>query len=37
LKNCSGSCHVYSDSTLAVLTKSMPGPYHRVSDATFKH
>jgi hypothetical protein len=37
LKNCSGACHVYSDSTLSALTKSMPGPHHRVSDATFKH
>jgi hypothetical protein len=37
LKNCSGACHVYGDSTLSALTKSMPGPHHRVSDATFKH
>jgi hypothetical protein len=37
LRDCSGACHVYKDATLAELTKSRPGLYHRVSDATFKH
>jgi hypothetical protein len=37
LKNCSGACHVYSDATMGTVVKSMPGPYHRVSDAAFKH
>jgi Cytochrome c7 and related cytochrome c len=37
LGNCSGSCHVYSDSTRTTVVKSLPGPYHRVSDAAFKH
>jgi hypothetical protein len=37
LANCAGSCHVYSDATLGTITKSPPGPYHRVSDAAFKH
>ncbi|TLY61081.1 MAG: hypothetical protein E6K45_14770, partial [Gammaproteobacteria bacterium] len=37
LANCSGACHVYSDSTQSVITRSLPGPYHRVSDAAFKH
>jgi Cytochrome c7 and related cytochrome c len=37
LSNCSGACHVYSDPTRASVTKSLPGPYHRVSDAAFKH
>ena len=37
LHNCAGACHVYSDATLGTVVKSLPGPYHRVSDATFKH
>jgi hypothetical protein len=37
LANCSGACHVYSDSTQSTITRSLPGPYHRVSDAAFKH
>jgi len=37
LANCSGACHVYSDSTQSVITRNRPGPYHRVSDAAFKH
>jgi hypothetical protein len=37
LRNCSGACHVYSDATLTTVTKLVPGPYHRVSDAAFKH
>ena len=35
LANCSGACHVYSDTTQSTITKSLPGPHHRVSDATF--
>jgi hypothetical protein len=37
LRNCSGSCHVYSDATLNTIARRVPGPHHRVSDATFKH
>ena len=37
LRNCAGACHVYSDLTLGTVVKSLPGPYHRVSDATFRH
>jgi hypothetical protein len=37
LGNCSGACHIYADSTRTKITKSLPGPRHRVSDATFKH
>ena len=37
LRDCRGACHVYSDATLGTVAKSNPGPYHRVSDATFKH
>ncbi|HYL71136.1 MAG TPA: cytochrome c3 family protein, partial [Candidatus Dormibacteraeota bacterium] len=36
LANCSGACHVYSDSTQSTITRSLPGPYHRVTDAKFK-
>jgi hypothetical protein len=37
LADCSGACHVYSQTTPASITRSLPGPHHRVSDATFKH
>jgi hypothetical protein len=36
LANCSGACHIYSDSTRSSLSRSQPGPYHRVTDASFK-
>jgi hypothetical protein len=36
LANCSGACHVYSDSSPPVITRSLPGSHHRVVDATFK-
>ena len=37
LRDCTGACHVYTDATLRTVSKSLPGPYHRVSDAAFKH
>ncbi|MBV9913874.1 MAG: hypothetical protein JOZ93_14930, partial [Sinobacteraceae bacterium] len=37
LSNCSGACHIYSDSTQTAVVRSQPGPRHRVSDATFRH
>ena len=37
LRNCSGACHVYSDATQTTVDKLVPGPYHRVTDAAFKH
>ena len=37
LHDCSGACHVYTDATLGTVGKSLPGPYHRVGDAAFKH
>ena len=37
LANCSGACHVYSDTTQSTTSRSLPGPHHRVSDATFHH
>jgi hypothetical protein len=36
LANCSGACHVYADATLAKIARSLPGPHHRVVDATFR-
>lgn len=36
LRDCTGACHVYSDTT-GRIQKSIPGPYHRVTDAAFKH
>jgi hypothetical protein len=36
LRDCTGACHVYTDATLRTVSKSLPGPYHRVSDAAFK-
>ena len=36
LTNCTGACHVYSDLTRSAILKSLPGPYHRVTDAAFK-
>jgi predicted CXXCH cytochrome family protein len=35
LANCSGACHVYTDTTQSTITRSLPGPHHRVTDATF--
>jgi hypothetical protein len=37
LTNCSGACHIYNDVTRDTITKRQPGPYHRVTDAAFKH
>ena len=37
LRNCGGSCHLYSDSTLDTVARRVPGPHHRVTDATFHH
>jgi hypothetical protein len=37
LADCTGACHIYSDSTRATITKGVRGPYHRVTDATFRH
>lgn len=36
LANCTGACHIYNDPTRSILIKSLPGPYHRVTDAAFK-
>jgi len=36
LADCTGACHVYSDTTQSTITRSLPGPHHRVTDATLK-
>jgi hypothetical protein len=37
LADCTGACHVYSDSAQPTISKSQRGPYHRVTDAAFRH
>jgi hypothetical protein len=36
LADCTGACHVYSDTTQSTITRSLPGPHHRATDATLK-
>jgi hypothetical protein len=36
LANCSGACHLYGGTTSSAPARSLPGPYHRVSDGAFK-
>ena len=36
LHDCTGACHVYSDSN-GGIAKSPTAPFHRVTDAAFKH
>jgi hypothetical protein len=35
LRNCSGACHIYTDSTLTTISRNRPGPQHRVTNAGF--
>jgi predicted CXXCH cytochrome family protein len=35
LRNCSGACHVYTDSTFTTIKKNRPGPEHRISGDDF--
>jgi hypothetical protein len=35
LRNCSGACHTYSDTTLTTIARRRNGPEHRVSDSEF--
>jgi hypothetical protein len=35
LRNCSGACHTYTDSTLTTILRSRPGPEHRVTNSSF--
>jgi len=35
LKNCSGACHTYTDSTLRTISKTRNGPEHRVTARSF--
>jgi hypothetical protein len=35
LRNCSGACHIYTDSTLTAIKNSRPGPQHRLTASQF--
>jgi hypothetical protein len=35
LRDCTGSCHVYTDGTMTRIKESRPGPEHRISDGSF--
>lgn len=35
LRNCSGACHVYTDSTLTTILKRRAGPEHRITSNEF--
>jgi hypothetical protein len=35
LKNCSGACHINTDSTLKTISKTRNGPQHRVTQRSF--
>lgn len=35
LQDCSGSCHIYNDSTETTIKENRPGPEHRISSGEF--
>jgi hypothetical protein len=35
LRNCSGACHVYTDSSMTTIRDNRPGPEHRINDGGF--
>jgi hypothetical protein len=35
LRDCSGACHIYTDSSLTTIKESRPGPEHRISGGDF--
>jgi hypothetical protein len=35
LRDCSGSCHVYTDSSMTTIKDNRPGPEHRISSGSF--
>ena len=35
LRDCSGACHIYTDSSMTTIKESRPGPEHRISDGEF--
>jgi hypothetical protein len=35
LRDCTGACHVYRDSSLTTIEKNRPGPEHRISGGDF--
>jgi hypothetical protein len=35
LRDCTGACHVYRDSSMTTISSRRPGPEHRVSSSGF--
>ncbi len=35
LRNCSGACHIYTDSTLTTIKERRSGPEHRITATKF--
>jgi len=35
LRDCSGSCHLYTDSGLTTIKNRRPGPEHRTTSSSF--
>ena len=35
LRDCTGACHVYTDSTMTTIKENRPGPEHRISAGEF--
>lgn len=35
LRDCTGACHMYTDSSLTTIKVPRPGPEHRISDGSF--
>jgi len=35
LRNCSGACHEYTDTSLTTILRSRPGPQHRINSGGF--
>ena len=35
LRDCTGSCHVYTDSSMTTIKENRPGPEHRISAGDF--
>ncbi len=35
LRDCSGACHIYTDSSMTTIKENRPGPEHRISDGEF--
>jgi hypothetical protein len=35
LRNCSGACHYYTNSSMTTILTKRPGPEHRITDTSF--